>query len=85
MAQTKNASRRPTMDEIRSWPATVSVQDAAMALGISRAYAFKLINQEEFPCRVLTLGLKRHQVLTESLIRLLDDQEDDTQNEELIR
>jgi hypothetical protein len=62
---------RPTLDEIRSWPATVDLSTAAPALGISRSYAYELAKRDELPCRVLHVG-SRLRVVTSSLIPLLE-------------
>ena len=64
-------ARTPTLDEIRAWPATVDIQTAAPALGISRAYAYELARRGDLPCRVLKVG-SRLRVVTSSLIPLLD-------------
>ncbi|WP_171108675.1 MULTISPECIES: DNA-binding protein [unclassified Streptomyces] len=61
----------PTLDEVRSWPATVSVPKAATALGISRSYLHDLIKRNEAPVKVLPLD-GRHRVITASLVRLLE-------------
>lgn len=62
----------PTLEEIETWPATVAVPRAAEALGISQSWAYQLIAQGEFPCRVLKLGSRsRGRVVTASLISLL--------------
>lgn len=66
----------PTLDEVRTWPATVSVATACQALGISHGHGYQLIKKNEFPCRVLVLGT-RTQVVTAALIRLLDGQSED--------
>lgn len=60
----------PTLDEVRSWPATVDVTDAARALGISRSKLYALIQRDQAPVRVLNVGSKR--VITASLVRLLE-------------
>lgn len=60
----------PTLDELRTWPATVDVNRAAMALGISRSKLYTLIQRNEAPVRVLDFGSKR--VVTASLVRLLE-------------
>jgi hypothetical protein len=65
------ATTVPTLDEIRTWPATVSVPQAATALGISKGYLHDLINRGEAPVKVLPLN-GRHRVITASLVRLLD-------------
>ncbi|MFE2020131.1 DNA-binding protein [Streptomyces sp. NPDC059499] len=60
----------PTLDELRTWPATVDVNQAATALGISRSKLYALIQRNEAPVRVLDFGSKR--VVTASLVRLLE-------------
>ncbi len=60
----------PTLDEVRSWPATVSPEKAAAALGISRSYAYELVRRDEFPVKVLKVGSKRR-VVTASIVALL--------------
>ncbi|MGC9381589.1 DNA-binding protein [Streptomyces sp. MH13] len=60
----------PTLDEIRSWPATVDVARAASALGISRAQMYRLLQRGEAPVRVLDFGAKR--IVTASIVRLLE-------------
>lgn len=62
---------RPTLDQIRTWPATVSVTEAAAAFGISRAHAYDLVRRREFPAKVLTCG-NRHVVTTASILAALD-------------
>lgn len=61
----------PTLDEIRAWPATVSVTQAATALGISRSYLHELIKRGEAPVKLAPLGTRRR-VITASLVRLLE-------------
>ncbi|MEV6833569.1 DNA-binding protein [Streptomyces sp. NPDC051133] len=61
----------PTLDEIRSWPATVSVPMAATAMGISKTYLHDLIKRGESPVQTLPLD-GRHRVITAALVRLLE-------------
>lgn len=61
----------PTLDEIREWPATVGVPEAARAIGISKSHFFELIKRGEAPVGVLSYGA-RHRVVTASLVRLLE-------------
>jgi hypothetical protein len=61
----------PTLDEIRSWPATVSVPMAAQAMGISKTYLHALIKSGKSPVKTLPLG-GRHRVVTAALVRLLE-------------
>lgn len=64
-------SQPPTLDEIRTWPATVTVTQAATAIGISRSQLYELIRLDQSPVRVIKVGAIR--VVTASLIRLLED------------
>ncbi|MEU1600631.1 DNA-binding protein [Streptomyces sp. NPDC005708] len=62
----------PTLAEIRTWPATVSVPKAATALGCSRAQLYVLIRTGRSPVRTLSLGESRVVVVTASLARVLN-------------
>ncbi|MFE3580571.1 helix-turn-helix domain-containing protein [Streptomyces vinaceus] len=61
----------PTLDEIREWPATVSVASAAQALGVSKSWLHTALKQELLPLRVLRVG-RRHRIITAELIRFLE-------------
>lgn len=61
----------PTLSEIRRWPATVAVPQAATALGCSRSHLYDLIKRGEAPVKTLSFG-RRHVVVTASLVRLLE-------------
>ncbi|MCQ4043842.1 helix-turn-helix transcriptional regulator [Streptantibioticus rubrisoli] len=61
----------PTLDEIRNWPATVPVPDAAKAIRCSKSHLYELIKRGEAPVKVLPLG-RRYVVVTASLVRLLE-------------
>lgn len=61
----------PTLDEVRSWPATVPVPQACAALGISRSHGYELIRSGEFPARTLRLR-SVCRVVTASLVALLE-------------
>lgn len=61
----------PTLAEIRKWPATVSVPQAATALGCSRSQLYELIKCGEAPVRTLSFR-SRHVVITASLVALLE-------------
>ncbi len=66
-----SSKARPTLDEIRTWPATVNAERAALAIGISRAYAYECIKSGTFPARTLTVG-KRTVVITSSILAALE-------------
>ncbi|MYV56484.1 helix-turn-helix domain-containing protein [Streptomyces sp. SID3212] len=61
----------PTLTEVRSWPATVSVAEAAHALGVSKSHLYDLVRRGEAPVRIVPLGT-RHRVVTASLVHLLE-------------
>lgn len=61
----------PTLDEVRSWPATVSVPKAATVLGVSSSHLYELIRRGEAPVKLVPLG-GRHRVITASLVLLLE-------------
>ncbi|MFF4248642.1 helix-turn-helix domain-containing protein [Streptomyces sp. NPDC001822] len=61
----------PTLEDIRTWPATIGVPDAARALGVSKSHMHALIKRGESPVRILPFGT-RHRVVTADLIRLLE-------------
>jgi hypothetical protein len=60
----------PTLDQVRGWPATVSVATAATALGCSTSHLYGLIQRGECPVRLLPLG-GRQRIVTASLVALL--------------
>jgi len=60
----------PTLEEIRAWPAAVSVPRAAAALGISRSHAYELVQRDCLPAKTIRIG-GRYVVVTADLVRLL--------------
>jgi hypothetical protein len=62
---------RPTLEEVRQWPATVSIAQACKAIGYSVSWGYELANAGEFPCRILAVR-GRKQVITASLIEVLE-------------
>ncbi|MFI6304287.1 hypothetical protein ACIBCH_20645 [Amycolatopsis thailandensis] len=62
----------PSLDDLRNDPPTISVRRAALVLGVSPSHCHTLIRKDEFPCRVIPLGTRRHQVVTGSLVALLE-------------
>ncbi|MER7974070.1 helix-turn-helix domain-containing protein [Streptomyces sp. NPDC096080] len=59
------------LEEVRSWPGTVSIQKAASALGISRNQLSRLIRSGQSPVRTIEMG-SYCRVVTASLARVLD-------------
>ncbi|MCX5239852.1 DNA-binding protein [Streptomyces prunicolor] len=66
------STQTPTLDEVRQWPATVAVAEAAKALGVSSSALYVLIRGNEAPVRVLQLGKGSKRVVTASLVRVLE-------------
>lgn len=66
-----NQTARPTLADIRQWPATVDVPQAASALGCSRSHLYDLIKRGEAPVKTLPFG-RRYVVVTQSLVTLLE-------------
>jgi predicted DNA-binding transcriptional regulator AlpA len=60
----------PTLDEVRGWPATVSVPTACSALGVSRSCGYDAARRGQFPVRVIRVG-GRYRVVTASLLEVL--------------
>lgn len=63
--------RRPTLEEIRAWPALVDIEDAGRALGIGRTTAYNLAQAGQLPVKVIMLG-RQTRIVTASLIELLE-------------
>ncbi|MDW8807744.1 DNA-binding protein [Streptomyces scabiei] len=61
---------RPTLADIRKWPATVSVPLAATALGCSKSHLHERIKSGNSPVKTLPFGT-RHVVITADLLRVL--------------
>jgi hypothetical protein len=61
---------RPTLEQVRQWPATVGIPPASAALGISRSHGYELAARDEFPARLIRAG-GRVLVITADLIKLL--------------
>ncbi|HEY9475770.1 MAG TPA: DNA-binding protein [Mycobacteriales bacterium] len=62
----------PTVDEIRTWGATVDVPTACTVFGISNSHGYELVKRGDFPARVIRLG-RRTRVITASILDALDD------------
>lgn len=52
-----NEQTQMLMDELRSLPVSVDLATAGRAFGLGRTKAFELAKQDEFPCRVLRVGV----------------------------
>lgn len=61
---------QPTLADVRKWPATVSVAEAARAIGCSRSHLYDRVKQGESPVKTIPVGT-RHVVITADLVRLL--------------
>lgn len=70
MDQTVLTVERPTLEEVRTWPPTVSIPSASAALGFSRSHGYELATRDEFPAKLIRAG-GRLLVITADLIKLL--------------
>jgi hypothetical protein len=65
------AARGLTLREIRTWPPTVDVGQAARALGVGRSTLYEAIRLGNSPVKSITVQ-RRVVVLTADLIRVLE-------------
>lgn len=72
-----NKPNPPTLDEIKSWPATVDVVTAGSAFGIGRNRSYELAGREQFPVPVLKIG-QTYRVVVSELLAVLDKATDAT-------
>ncbi|MGW8506311.1 DNA-binding protein [Streptomyces sp. CLCI03] len=70
----KTTKTQPTLAEVRTWPATVSIPIAASALGCSRQHLLDRIKQGDSPVKTIPFG-SRYVVITADLVRLLSGEE----------
>jgi predicted DNA-binding transcriptional regulator AlpA len=61
---------RPTLEQVRQWPATVGIPSASAALGISRSHGYELAARDKFPARLIRAG-GRLVVVTADLVKQL--------------
>ncbi|MFI6767269.1 DNA-binding protein [Streptomyces sp. NPDC050355] len=61
---------QPTLADIRRWPATVPIPQAAAAIGCSPSHLRERIKRGESPVKTIPLGT-RYVVITADLVRLL--------------
>ncbi len=60
-----------TLADVRRWPPAVNVEQAALALGVSRASLYQAIAEDRCPVATITVGHRR-KILTHSLISVLE-------------
>lgn len=71
---------QPTLADVRKWPATVSVPQAAAAIGCSKSHLHERIKRGDSPVKTIPLGT-RHVVITADLVRLLSGEPSATRSE----
>lgn len=64
----------PTLEEVKSWPASVDIPRACLPYGISRSQGYRLAAEGTFPAKVLKVG-GRYRVITASIVRALSETE----------
>ena len=67
----REIQRGVTLAAVRRWPAAVNVEQAATAVGVSRASAYQAIAEGTFPAKTVKVG-RRIKVLTASLLKVLE-------------
>jgi len=60
-----------TLAQVRRWPPTVNVSDAARALGVSRSGLYVAISEGTCPVETIVVG-RRVKILTHSLVTVLE-------------
>lgn len=70
MDNTTATKNIPMLDELRSGPPTISIEQAAPYLGVSRAYAYQLAREGHLP--TIKLGARRVRVPALALLKLLE-------------
>jgi hypothetical protein len=60
-----------TLAEIRKWPPTCNIEDAARALGVSRSSLYMSVREGTAPVAIIRVR-RRQKVLTSSLLELLE-------------
>ncbi|MEV5314266.1 DNA-binding protein [Streptomyces sp. NPDC052610] len=67
-------NQRPSLADIRKWPATVSVPQGARALGCSPNHLHARIKRGDSPVKTLQFGT-RFVVITADLLRVLSGED----------
>ncbi|WP_060902766.1 hypothetical protein [Streptomyces europaeiscabiei] len=70
----KSTKTRPTLADIRKWPATVSIPKAATALGCSARHLQDRVRRGDCPVKTLPFG-NRNVVITADLLRVLSGED----------
>ncbi|WP_374025597.1 helix-turn-helix transcriptional regulator [Mycobacterium sp. HNNTM2301] len=73
METTTVTKATPTLDELRSGPPTISVEQAARYLGVSRAYGYQMARDGQLP--TIKLGERRVRVPALALLKMLGGSE----------
>lgn len=69
MTTTTFTKTAPTLDQLRSGPPTLSIEQAARYLGVSRAYGYSMAREGRLP--TIKLGERRVRVPALALLRML--------------
>ncbi|ULE33349.1 helix-turn-helix domain-containing protein [Mycobacterium sp. IDR2000157661] len=69
MNTTETTKSAPTLDELRSGPPTISIEQAARCLGVSRAYGYTMAREGRLP--TIQLGTRRVRVPALALLKML--------------
>jgi hypothetical protein len=66
-----DVEQRPTLADIKTWPPTVDVPTAALALGVSRSALYEAVRSGRCPVESIMVG-RRTRILTADLVRTLE-------------
>ncbi|OBG00705.1 DNA-binding protein [Mycobacterium sp. 852014-52450_SCH5900713] len=73
MESTATTKTVPTLDELRSGPPTISIEQAARYLGVSCAYGYSMAREGRLP--TIQLGSRRVRVPALALLKMLGGSE----------
>jgi hypothetical protein len=65
------SNRQITLDEVKGWPPTIDVDEAALALGVSKGHIYNSIKRGQFPIKIIQIG-SRTKIVTVSLLDHLE-------------
>lgn len=71
MAASNNRAEPPTLDEIKTWPATVGIPRAGSSVLLSRSRSYELAKAGKFPFKTIQVG-STLRVLTSDILAVLD-------------
>ena len=68
----QKTSETPTLEEIKTWPATVGAPRGGSAFGLAPSTTYEAIKSGKFPARTILIG-GRVRVVTASIVAVLSE------------